>query len=200
MAAQLRASVWAAGERPPILIAISLGAMVCLEWRQRWPSDRIAGLVAINTSTGGLCQPWQRMRPPAMLATLRTLGLRDAVARELAILALTTATHGRDRTLAERHAALHAARPIARHNVVRQMIAAARFRAHAAPSPIPLLLLSSAGDRMVDPACSRILATALTGEIAVHPSAGHDLPLDDPRWCIERVAAWRRIGDSVAAM
>jgi pimeloyl-ACP methyl ester carboxylesterase len=191
MAARLRERVWATSERAPILLAISLGAMVCLDWRQRWPTDALAGVVAINTSAGRLCRPWQRMQPPALLKTLRSLAEPNPVARELAILALTTTQHGHDTTLAERHAALHAARPIARHNVLRQMLAAARFRARAEPLAVPLLLLCSAGDRMVDPACSRILARALAGELAVHPNAGHDLPLDDPHWCVERMATWR---------
>jgi len=37
MAAELRARVWAGSRRAPVLIAISLGAMVCLDWRGRWP-------------------------------------------------------------------------------------------------------------------------------------------------------------------
>src|SRR5690606_19447754 len=83
MAADLRARVQAADRRAPVLIAISLGAMVCLEWLRSWPEDPIVGLVAINTSIGGICRPWERMRVPAMLHTLRALAERDPVAREL---------------------------------------------------------------------------------------------------------------------
>lgn len=190
MAADLREQVWSRGRQGVVLVAISLGAMVCFDWRQRWPADPLLGLVAINTSIGGLCRPWQRLRAPALLSTLATLARSDAVARERAILELTTSEHREDLELAHRYAALYDARPIARANVLRQMIAAARFRATKAPSQVPVLLLSSAADRMVDPACSRQIAAAFAAQIAVHPSAGHDLTLDDPRWCSEQIAAW----------
>jgi pimeloyl-ACP methyl ester carboxylesterase len=190
MAACLRERVWSCERTPIVLVAISLGAMVCLDWRQRWPADPLVGLVAINTSIGGICRPWQRLRAPALVSTLAMLAQRDAIARERAILELTTTEHRDDLQLAQRHAQLHEARPIARANVLRQMIAAARFRAAKAPSRVPVLLLSSAGDRMVDPACSRQIAAAFEAEIAVHLSAGHDLTLDDPSWCVDQIAVW----------
>jgi pimeloyl-ACP methyl ester carboxylesterase len=167
MAAELRASVWAEHRSPTVLVAISLGAMVCLEWLRRWPADPLVGLVAINTSVGGLCWPWERMRVPASLYTLRTLLERDPVACELAVLDLTTSEHRRDRALAEQHAAIHRERPIRRSNVLRQMIATASFRVDRFTPAIPVLLLNSARDRMVDPRCSQKLAHTL----------------DDPRWC-----------------
>ncbi|HVI02055.1 MAG TPA: alpha/beta fold hydrolase [Enhygromyxa sp.] len=190
MAADLRARVWASDRRPPVLIAISLGAMVCLEWLRRWPADPIVGLVAINTSAGKLSAPWERLRVPAWISTARSLLERDPVARELGILELTTSGHRGDRALAERHAAFHRERPIRRTNVVRQMIAAAGFRVDRRSSGAPVLLLNSAGDRMVDPRCSVKLARLLGAPLEVHPTAGHDLSLDDPRWCVERLHAW----------
>ena len=190
MAAALREQVWSRGREPVLLVAISLGAMVCLDWRQRWPADPLLGLVAINTSVGGLCRPWQRLQVPALISTLRTMALRDSVERERAILQLTTSDHREDLELAIQHAALHDARPIARGNALRQMIAAARFRARAVRSGAPILVLNSSADRMVDPACSRRIADAFAADLATHPRAGHDLTLDDPRWCAEQIANW----------
>jgi pimeloyl-ACP methyl ester carboxylesterase len=190
MAADLRERVWSRGRAPVVLVAISLGAMVGFEWRQRWPTDPVRGLVAINTSIGGLCRPWQRLQIPALAATCKTLTLRDAVARERAILELTTSEHRNDLALARRHAALYDAQPTGRANVLRQMLAAARFRAQPVRSQPPVLLLSSTADRMVDPACSRQIAAALGAQLVVHPSAGHDLPLDDPSWCTTQIATW----------
>lgn len=190
MAATLRSRIFAGDRRPPTLVAISLGAMVCIDWLRRWPSDPLAGLVAINTSVGGVCKPWERLRIPALVHTLQTLAERDPVARELAILELTTSEHRNDHGLAERHAALHRERPIRRVNVVRQMLAAASFRIDRVSTSTPVLLLNAARDRMVDPRCSAKLARALGATLAVHPSAGHDLTLDDPRWCAEQTRAW----------
>ena len=190
MAADLRARVWAAGDAPPVIVAISLGAMVGLDWLRRWPGDPLAGFVAINTSAGGLCRPWERMRIPALVHTLRSLAEDDPVARELAILDLTTSEHRDDRALAERAAGLHRAQPIQRRNVARQLIAAARFRVDRLPTSVPALVLASTRDRMVDPRCSARIAQQLGAAHALHPSAGHDLSLDDPGWCADQIARW----------
>jgi pimeloyl-ACP methyl ester carboxylesterase len=192
MAASLREQVWSRSREPVVLVAISLGAMVGFDWRQRWPADPLRGLVAINTSIGGLCRPWQRLQIPALISTLATMTLRDPVARERAILELTSSEHRHDLELARRHAALHDAQPIARANALRQMLAAARFRAAPVGSRVPVLMLSSTCDRMVDPICSRRIASAFEATHAVHPNAGHDLPLDDPRWCAEQITTWLR--------
>jgi pimeloyl-ACP methyl ester carboxylesterase len=175
-----------------LLIAISLGAMVGLSWWLRWPSE-LRGLVGINTSAGRVCPPWWRLQPAAALATFAAMRERDAIARELHVLALTSRVRAGDRELAREHAGLHAREPIAAANVVRQMIAAARFRvprslrSHARP---PLLLLAARGDRMVDPRCTPALARSLGAAHFLHGDAGHDLTLDDPAWCTARIAEW----------
>jgi len=53
-----------------------------------------------------------------------------------------------------------------------------------------LLLLAGVGDELVDPVCSRRLAEQWGVELRLHPSAGHDLPLDAADWVIAQVAAW----------
>ena len=190
MAADLRARVWASDRRAPVLIAVSLGAMVCLDWLRRWPADGVVGLVAINTSVGGLCRPWERMQVPAMIEIVRTLALADPIARELAILALTTSSHRHDLALAEQHASFQRERPIQRRNVLRQLGAASRFRLAPGRMSTPTLLLHSLGDRLVDPRCAGRLAAGLGAALAVHPSAGHDVTLDDPGWCVAETQRW----------
>ncbi len=198
LAADLRERVWAAGQQPPIVIAVSLGAMASLAWSMRWSGDPIRGLVVINTSVGGLCKPWQRMRIAGLLRTLGALVEADPVARELAILSLTSARFGNDLALAREQALIHERRPVARRNVLRQMLAGARFRAHAPlPRPLPLLVLNGADDRLVDPICSRRIAASFAGRLEVHPRAGHDLTLDDPQWCAEKIADWMARIESV---
>ena len=53
-----------------------------------------------------------------------------------------------------------------------------------------MLLLTSAGDTLVDPRCSQRLARVWGLPIAEHPSAGHDLPLDDGPWLAGQIARW----------
>ena len=84
--------------------------------------------------------------------------------------------------------------PVTRANALRQLWAAARFRAPAARPAVPLLVLCSAGDQLVDHRCSLRLAEAWRAEQRVHADAGHDLPLDDGAWVAAQVADWLAAG------
>lgn len=192
LAADLRARVLATDPRPPLLITISLGAMVGLTWLTRWPNE-LRALVTINTSAGRLSHPLRRLQPRGLVATLAAALERDALERELRVLALTTRDFGRDRELARAHAQLYEHQPTTAANLLRQMIAAARFRVEAEALPRehpPILMLSSRGDRMVDPSCTDALARAFAATQRVHPDAGHDLTLDAPRWCTDQIGQW----------
>ncbi|MES3014699.1 MAG: alpha/beta hydrolase, partial [Pseudomonadota bacterium] len=67
----------------------------------------------------------------------------------------------------------------------------ARFRPGAHAPAVPLLVLASLRDALVDVRCSTGLAQRWHADIALHPDAGHDLPLDDAAWVAEQVARWR---------
>ncbi|MDT4885930.1 hypothetical protein FQZ97_1222250 [compost metagenome] len=86
--------------------------------------------------------------------------------------------------------AARAQRPVSAANALRQLVAAARFSA-APAAPIPkVLLLASEHDHLVDSRCSRAIASAWHRPLVMHPSAGHDLPLDDPAWVADQVRRW----------
>jgi len=57
---------------------------------------------------------------------------------------------------------------------------------------MPLLILAGALDRLVDQRCSLTLARAWQTDIAMHPEGGHDLPLDQGQWVVQRVGEWVR--------
>lgn len=81
-------------------------------------------------------------------------------------------------------------RPVSRANLLRQLLAAARFRPFPEAPPMPLLVLASQHDGLVDVRCSTRLAQRWHTRIALHPQAGHDLPLDDAAWVVDQVARW----------
>jgi pimeloyl-ACP methyl ester carboxylesterase len=87
--------------------------------------------------------------------------------------------------------ALRERHPVSTANALRQLLAAARYRAPVRAPGVPLLVVVGAGDGLVDPACSHRFALAWQLPIRTHPSAGHDLALDDPAWLVEEVTAWR---------
>jgi pimeloyl-ACP methyl ester carboxylesterase len=187
MVEAFRAQLQAQGLRGPFhVVAMSLGAMVALAWGTRWPQELAAG-VLINTSAREL-SPWHRRLRPAAMAALPALLLdRNDTAREAAILRLTSR---RVPQVPPHWFALRRERPVSRLNAMRQLAAAAAFRLPASAPAVPWLLLASRGDALVDAGCSQALASRWSLPLALHPDAGHDLPLDDESWVVERIAQW----------
>lgn len=169
------------------LLAISLGGMVAVAWAERYPQE-LQRMVLINTSLAPHNPFYQRLRPanyPAIIATMLTGTQRQ---REQLILRLTS--HQSDAPQAEqllndwvRYAQQY---PIRRRNILRQLVAAMRYRAPAQAPQVPLLMLAGARDVLVSPQCSATLAHHWQVELRIHPDAGHDLPLDDPAWVIQQ--------------
>ncbi|GAA4347419.1 alpha/beta hydrolase [Variovorax defluvii] len=190
----------ALGIAPPYrVLAMSLGAMVAVEWAARHPRE-LAGCVLINTSLRPFSPFYRRLRPTRYAALLGLLLARaDGREREAAILRLTTRHPEGGTAVLDDWAAIRAARPVSAVNALRQVLAAARYRAPPVAPPVPLLVLAGARDGLVHPGCSRRLARRWGTAIAEHPSAGHDLPLDDGDWVVDQVARWAARGGFVAA-
>jgi pimeloyl-ACP methyl ester carboxylesterase len=110
--------------------------------------------------------------------------------REEAILRLTSTRIESRTEVLEQWAAFRSEHPVARANALRQLLAAARYRGRDRPPAAGMLILASANDALVDSRCSKTLAEAWKATIAVHPKAGHDIPLDDGPWVAEQVARW----------
>ncbi|MYM69842.1 alpha/beta fold hydrolase [Pseudoduganella sp. FT55W] len=176
---------------PYSLLALSLGGMVAVEWASRYPQE-IARCVLINTSMRPYSRFHQRLRwqnYPAILKLMVRGGIEN---QERLILRLTS----RSADAAQRAQLLaqwldyQREFPVTRTNALRQLWSAARFRAPSARPAMPVLILSSEGDQLVDPRCSSKLARAWQAPHQVHPNAGHDLPLDDGPWVAAQVAKW----------
>jgi len=188
MAAYCRDDLRSRGITPPYrVLAMSLGAMVATAWCAMHPHE-IDSAVLINTSMRPFSPAHHRLRPRALLRLALTWP--DAVARERAILAVTSNATQLDVALAKRWAAYRRERPVSAANALRQLWAAARFVAPATPPHTRVLVLTSTHDMLVDTRCSLALAWAWQCSIESHPWAGHDLPLDDAAWVIERVRSF----------
>lgn len=186
-----RAALDIVGEEPPyVLVAMSLGAMAAMAWAAAHP-DEVSGLVLINTSSRALSPWYRRLRWQRLPMLLRILATRDRAARERLVLRLTSRHPPQpEATLIESWAAWSREYPVSGANALRQLMAAARFRGPRVPMRVPVLVLSAERDALVDPACSLALARELDADLRVHPTAGHDLPLDDSAWVAEQIAGW----------
>jgi pimeloyl-ACP methyl ester carboxylesterase len=191
MVAQCRAELAQRGiAGPHHLLAMSLGAMVATEWARTAP-DEVQGCVLINTSFGNFSPFYRRLRPrnygPLVRGVLLASGPHAA---ESTVLRLTSNRPGQHQGVVEQWVAARQARPVSGANAVRQLAAAARYRA---PRTCPLermLLLGSAQDGLVSSRCSAAIARAWGCPLVLHPWAGHDLPLDDPAWVAQQIADW----------
>jgi pimeloyl-ACP methyl ester carboxylesterase len=175
-----------------VLLGLSMGGMVALAWAQAWPQE-VTGLVLVNSSLRRLSTAPQRLRwaaLPGLLGWLLAQLRGDGLAAEQAILRLTSAQPARHAGVLPAWCAVRRARPVPLRTVLRQLVAAARYRGPAQAPALPLLVASSAGDRLVAPACSARIAAQWQAAACCHPWAGHDLPLDDGHWLAGQVAAW----------
>lgn len=168
------------------LFAVSLGAMVGIDWLQRYPDD-FNGAVVVNTSLRGLSPFHKRMQPANYPTVLSLMIGADYSVREKKILEMcSNRPEIRERTLPEWTRIQHE-RPVSLPNAARQLIAAARYHPSLEKPKAGILVLSSRGDRLVHPSCSEQLAAFWGLKHKTHPDAGHDLTLDDPEWVLEQL-------------
>lgn len=191
MADYCHAEMLARGLKPPcFLLAMSLGAMVAVAWAERHPHD-VAAAVLINTSLRPFSPFYRRLRPANYPRLLRLFGPTPSdLELETTILEATTRLVSDPVAVIGQWLQWRHENPVAPRNVLRQLLAAVRYRAPRRRPLERLLLLAGARDALVDPRCSRQLAAEWNVGIAVHPAAGHDLPLDDDAWVLAQIVRW----------
>jgi pimeloyl-ACP methyl ester carboxylesterase len=175
--------------RPIWLLGISMGGMVALEWLRAHPAE-VAGLVLINSSARDLSSFWRRLRPGGAARLVRAALARDVTSRERQVYRATSAHREREDMVVPGWVELARTHPVSRANARALLGAANRFTLGTIAARPPCLVLASDNDRLVHSRCSRALAAALGSDLRVHPSAGHDLPLDEPEWVVAEVQSW----------
>jgi pimeloyl-ACP methyl ester carboxylesterase len=171
------------------IFASSLGAMVALHWMAAHPGE-IAGAVLTNPSMAGVSRISDRLQKEGRRVLWRLLRARNGSEKEAAILDwVSNDPQARSRVL-PLWARLRGERPVSGRNLVRQLVAATRFRLSSPQIGGRCLILCGEGDRVVAPRCSTDLQAYLRCDLKTHPTAGHDLCLDAPEWVLRETAAW----------
>jgi pimeloyl-ACP methyl ester carboxylesterase len=171
------------------ILALSLGGIVAWDWAQRYP-DELNGLVLINTSLSRVCYPWQRLQPIAMVQLLTSFFTLSPLERQRRLLRLLSNDLSKLEGAAQLWVSIEQKRPLKLSTAVRQVFAAARFDPGEKAPDLPILILSSAKDRLVKSICSKKIATFWNLNLQIHDSAGHDLPIDDTPWILAQVKDW----------
>lgn len=165
------------------LVGFSLGGMVALDWVDRYSFD-FKKIILINTSTANLSPPWKRLKFETYKHFLKMLKTTSQKQRETEILRIIC-NHSPDSHI-EEWTRLAKKYPYKESNVVKQLLAAISFRS-ANKIKVDGLVLTSKKDRMVSYSCSKKIANHYKWPLKVHPTAGHDLTMDDSEWVVEEI-------------
>jgi pimeloyl-ACP methyl ester carboxylesterase len=184
------------GCAPPYsVLALSLGAMVAVAWSEVHPTD-LERMVLINTSLAPYNPFYHRLRPANYAALIRFLLFGSVDQREKLILRLTSRllSHSEHRQeILDQWTSYAREYPVTRANALRQLRAAAGYRARRSVPTVPVLLLAGRQDDLVNAKCSVALAQRWRCAIRLHPTAGHDLPLDDGEWVSQQIREWIKL-------
>ncbi len=176
--------------QPLCLLGLSLGGMVAWQWMQQYPQD-VAAAVIINSSMADLSPFYQRLRWQNLGAIGRILCSRDRQVREQGIVNLVSNLDQIKRMqTAAAWVDIDVKQPMRLDRLVNQLRAAAGYRPGTQAPNQPVLVLNSQGDRLVAPDCSLRIQQRFGLPLMSHPTAGHDLPLDDGVWLISCLKAW----------
>jgi pimeloyl-ACP methyl ester carboxylesterase len=193
MAEYCHAQLRQLGYPPPYrVLALSLGAMVALAWSELHPAD-IEKMVLIDTSLAPYSPFYQRLFPGNYPALVRRLLFGSATQRENLILQLTSRLQNQPElreAILGQWTAYASEYPVTRANMLRQLWAAASYRPSLSAPANPVLLLAAQQDQLVNANCSLSLAQHWRCPLRVHPTAGHDIPLDDGLWVAQQIREW----------
>lgn len=169
------------------IIALSMGGMSAIDWMCRYPEE-IRSAVLINTSARSFSPFFQRLRWQSYLPVVLLI-IQEPQRQENLILKLTSNLHTNDAELLRRWQSWRQQYPVSKKSAFNQLLASCAFKAKQQPVQ-PVLIVSSKADQLVDYRCSLALHRAWRTDYLEHPTAGHDLPLDDPDWLVEKIDVW----------
>ena len=177
------------------LVGLSMGGMIALEWIRNNPED-FCGVSVINSSFSDLSGLPNRLKISAAAIILQALFSRSVKKRETRILNLTSnnyqirksieANRLESLQIVKKWVELNTEYPLRKKNIFRQLQMSGRIQSPQSVS-CPILVMAAKKDRMVNYSCSLKIAQKYRVDLHLHPSAGHDLPLDDPKWVIARL-------------
>lgn len=174
------------------IFSVSLGAMAVTALLKNYP-ELVTGAVLVNSSYANLSPFYHRMQVEALMHIYRAATATSLHERERAILDMVSNRSDRHQFI-EAWETIARLRPVSPLNVIKQLFAAATYSVSAARPSVPVLVLVSAQDRMVNPECSKKLAEYWGGvPMETHPTTGHEMWLDDGKWVLERALDFFKI-------
>jgi pimeloyl-[acyl-carrier protein] methyl ester esterase len=174
------------------ILGVSLGAMIAMQWVHDYPED-FKKIVVMNSSSRDF-PIWKRLTFPSMKVILELFLEKDISLREKKIIDLTSNLRKNDLKLIDSWVKIANKNTLpsgfSKITAINQLAAAAQFKLPE-KIKIPMLVLASRADRMVNYECSKVIAKKYKAPIQIHPTAGHDIAVDDSAWVVEQVSNWK---------
>lgn len=168
---------------PVGLLGISLGGLIATQWALAFPNE-ISHLVIINSSFAN-SPIYHRIKPFNYLSLLKNIFFHKPEDIEKFILE-TTCNSDNWKSVLPKYVAFQNEHPVRFKNIIRQLQLAQKGRFNQKPD-CQILILTSANDRLVNTKCSLLIAKNWGLDSETHPTAGHDLPMDDSSWIISMI-------------
>lgn len=185
--ASLRRQLQSSNSESYGIIGISLGGMIATKWAQLHPGE-VSHLVLINSSSGR-SRFYARLLPRNYFSIFWHLVISAPDAIEEFILRTTSNNEKIWREHLDANIDFLKKHPLKISNFLRQLKLSGQTNFSLKPLSKKLILTSKT-DRLVSFTCSEKIAAHWGCQIFCHESAGHDLPLDDSAWVIERIRAF----------
>jgi len=172
-------------ELPTIVVGLSLGGMIALQWSMLRPT-LFEHVIAINSSCN-LSPVYWRLKVYRAWRTPGILARWNIRLKERSVYQLTCNRQPMNAELLDQWVNIQQQHPVSMITQLRQVIAAWRFSPPDADALPHLTFINSNSDRLVDPRCSLTLARHYSAPLRTHDWAGHDLPQDDPKWVAQEI-------------
>lgn len=174
-------------KNPRVIVSVSLGSMIAIEMAHKC-SDLFEKVFVMNTSFSNLSPVYHRLQLNALKQFFMIAKSKGMLAREKEVLTMVSRAREKHDEIAKDWAEIAEKRPMPKANFLRQLAAAARYKLADDPPSAPIVVFNSKGDEMVHPSCSEKLADYWNLPLETHPTAGHDICIDDPDWVIDKLA------------
>ena len=173
-------SVFCQKNLPIHICGISLGGMIALKWAELYPQN-LESVTIINSSLKQLSPFYHRLIPNNYGKIGMALCHSNTSEQEKIILSITSNEFSNTKKFLSLFADFAGEHKISKLNFAKQLVLATNIKIGTLPD-IQLNIISSKQDRLVRSSCSDKIFGYLGGKQYIHPTAGHDLPLDDSEW------------------
>jgi len=176
-------------EEKKVLLATSLAGNVALDWLLRYPAD-FSGAALVGTGLKGVCDSKKRVQPEAKEQFVDIFLTSDVNKREQKFLSINSNLQQHNDSLLQAWVQIQQRHPVSKTTLMKQTVAGMLYQPPKEVPIVPLLIVGSQADQIVAPECIRAVHAHLGGQLAMHPTSGHGIPIDAPLWLADTFAHW----------